>query len=292
MKSREITRIRTVERIIENTHAELERPEVQDALGEFAVRTIHLVEKLYAPPVIGGEVLVPSARLDTEWIPMVVSRSSRKLTYPTEVTPTQVQRFELEKAQNWRNVCDSPLTPAEIAKLDEYDYTASVKRWPIRHANLGSRGGGVTFAVTHPSSVIYDCSVKGGAQERTVEMCGKPLVTIDAGYTATRTPRQDCATMVHELQHVDDMLNQPIAVYDTALAETWEDDDSLRSELRAYGVHAAYLRALGIEDEHVAEIARIRAWHNGWLLDSPEAFLPSQDIKKHLAEADLSSIYR
>ncbi len=291
MKTREVAQIKRVERLIESTRHELQRPEVQDVLGEFAVRTITLLDRMYAPPVIGGHVMVPAARMDTEWIPMVVSRSGRKLSYPSEVTPSQVQQAEAEKANGWRAVSAEPLTPAEVTKLDEYDYAASVKRWPNRRADLGSQSGGVAFAVTYPTSSVYDCSVEQGPS-RTLEVGGKPIVTLDFGYGDRQTPSFVYATVIHELQHVDDALKQPVAVYLAADEAAWEEDDSLKSELKAYAVQAGYLRAIERGDTYVSDIERIRRLGNGRLLDNIDAFYPSQWIKDALDDADLGYIYR
>lgn len=291
MKSHEAARITTGERIIARTREELRRPEVMRALGVYAERTIAILDSMYVPHVVGGHVIVPPELRDSDKIPLVLTRSVRRLIYPTEVTPTQMRVVEQIKADGWRGVANGELTDVEARCIDkEYAYEDAVKLWPTRRLYPVPRRGKRAFGVTHPSVSSYDFQADDESIARVVDVAGKPLVTLDPGRMYQSSPTDTNATLVHELQHVDDVLQRPVAVYGVAEAAQWNDDSSLRFELRGYAMEATYMRALyGLGYSHPIE--RIRARHNGPLLLSDDPFRPSREIKEAIARQDLSGTY-
>jgi hypothetical protein len=291
MKSHEAARISKMERIIDLTHQELSRPEVVDELGYYATRTTALVERLYVPHVVGGRAMVPPELRDSERIPVVLSRTSRRLSYPSETTPTQIRRAEELRADGWRDVSSDVLTDGELACIDNYPYETKVKYRADYYTRDKSERIDVAFAVAHTASTLFAFTASDTGIARKLEMVGKPIVTIDPSLTASRSSVFVASALIHELQHVDDALEHPVAVYAATDEARWSEDDALRSELRAYAVQAAYLGVRNADGEHVAEVEEIREWYNGTLFNSDDPFAPTWRIKRSLARRGLSHLY-
>ena len=290
MKSHEAARIATGERIIARTREELRRPEVARALGIYAERTVAILDEMYVPHVVGGQVMIPQERRDTNSIALVLSPSSRRLTYPTEVTPTQRRIAEALQANEWRDVADGRLTEADVAYMNnKYTYDSAVKHRASTSTQSVRRQGAKALAITHEVSSYYD--FHAGGEVWTVDIAGKPLVTIDPGELYQQNHFTKYSTLIHELQHVDDVLNQPVAVYLAEDDQQWSDDNSLRSELRAYAVEAAYTRVV-CGNVYSYPVEKIRERYNGPLLTSTDPFRLVPGIARDLRRQDLQSIYR
>lgn len=287
MKSHEAARITNGERIIAHTREELCRPEVTRALGVYAQRTLAILDNLYVPHVVGGVIMIPSAMRDTDAIPLVLSRSSRRLAYPTETTPTQIRQARAQQAHEWQGVSSDALTQGELDWLAERPYETHVKLRDTYYAS-----GVSAFAVARTPAVTYSFRTVDSDVSRMVAMTGKPFVSIDPSLASGRSRTFIAGALIHELQHVDDALQGPVAIYAEADEARWDEDDILRSELRAYTVEALYLHARGADgDDEVAnvmEVAGIRQWYNGSVSNGSDPYAPTPEIKRELARQGIT----
>ena len=293
MKSHEAARIATGERIIAHTREELRRPDVVQALGAYAERTIAILDNMYAPPVIGGQVIVPQERRDTDSIALILSRSSRRLSFPCETTPRQIERVGMIRTSGWMEAASDELTTAEVTRLNEYGYEEYIKGWGVRYSHSKSERLGSAIAVAHCLSSVFTFQASKDDDWRKYEIFAKPFVTIDPSQVGYHNPTFIDGALIHELQHIDDRLEQPVLVYPAEDEDIQNEDIGLRMELRAYAVQAAYLlTTTSPNGPNVFEVEDVRERYNGPLLESADPFAPTPRIKRSLARQGLDGIYR
>lgn len=223
-----------IDRTIETTETVLRTDAMRRQLGEIAVRNLLFqVDKLFVPKVRHGDIM-PQRRLDGDAIPIIAIKPDDSIVIdPGLAIPTALQQYYMEKYFS-KYTSDERQSAAyregTVRMIEKYAYSPAAKT-AISY-NPTAR------ATVSRHAVLANMAIPAMGEHQARWISSRPLVSI---MYRDGMPRLSPATFLHELTHVNQIVQSPIVRYDT---KEEEKTGGYRNELEAYSVSALAIGAL------------------------------------------------